>query len=747
MKNFSVVKRFQEGTQLFTKPGSEPGTRTTVGPIPWPVLILRDKDESVEYLPSAMTPLKKKPTVQVELIVSQKGKVLSRIRRGKIVVPTLSGRLGKHTTVKLVEKLLRRHKISKEKGELTLIADNPGSGKTVSTYYFAAPPVSLCKGRFQWKSFQQLRDYQTSLGLDTFLTKKKVYLQEASFHVGRTSTLFWAEGEINKTTCRVLLDSGASENFVSSSFKETTQLKTRELLRRVRVNMANGETHYVCNETRPFNLEIGVYQTQVKNALVMASPDWDVVLGRPWLQEENPVIDWKNLKVTCRNTGKLLFNLHLQAAQPTISLVTIEEAARALRSKHNVGFVAKLCMAQDSTQLGTAFGAGNDAKLRNLLHKYEDVFKEPTGLPPKRSWDHRIKLESAEQPNLPTFRMSPAELKEVKLQIEDLLNKGWIRPSSSPFGAPILFVRKKDGTLRMCVDYRRLNAITVKDRTPIPRVDELLDVLGKASVFTSLDLYKGYHQCRVVEEDVQKTAFKTHFGSFEFTVLPFGLTNAPATFQRMMNAVLAPWLHNCCVVYLDDVLIFSTTFEEHLQHLQKIWRSKIFRSNSLHVNLSKCHFGQREVEYLGHIVCPGGVAVDPKKVEAVNNWPTPTTIKEIRGFLGLTGYYRRFIHHYADLALPLTELLKKDQVFRWTPKQQASFVALKTALTSAPVLITPDVSENSEFTVFTDASGFGIGAVLLQNKGDGLRPVSYYARKLDKHEKNYPTHEQELLGV
>lgn len=217
----------------------------------------------------------------------------------------------------------------------------------------------------------------------------------------------------------------------------------------------------------------------------------------------------------------------------------------------------------------------------------------------------------------------------------------------------------------MCVDYRRLKTITVKDRTPLPRVNELLDVLGKASVFTSLDMYKGYHQCRVVEEDVQQTAFKTHFGSFEFTVLPFGLTNAPATFQRMMNAVLAPWLHNCCVVYLDDVLIFSTTFEEHLQHLQKILEA--FRSNSLHVNLSKCHFGQREVEYLGHIVCPGGVAVDPKKVEAVNNWPTPTSIKDVRGFLGLTGYYRRFIKHYAELALPLTEL-KKEAAFRWTQK-------------------------------------------------------------------------------
>ena len=287
--------------------------------------------------------------------------------------------------------------------------------------------------------------------------------------------------------------------------------------------------------------------------------------------------------------------------------------------------------------------------------------------------------------------------------------------------------------------------ITKKDRTPLPRIDELLDALGKATVFSSLDLYKGYHQCRVREQDIPKTAFRTHFGSFEFTVLPFGLTNAPATFQRMMNQVLTPYLHKSCVVYLDDVLVYSSSPEEHQTHLRQILQT--LKKQQLRVNPKKCQFFKKEIEYLGHVVRPGEIAVDPKKVEAVQKWPIPKTVREVRGFLGLTGYYRKFIHHYASKALPLTELLQKDRQMKWGDKQQEAFDSLKAALTSAPVLITPDTSPESQFTLVTDASGFGLGAVLLQDKGEGLRPVSYYARKMNKHEQNYPVHEQELLAV
>eukprot|EP00873_Tetraselmis_striata_P038562 jgi/Tetstr1/458826/TSEL_045209.t1 len=384
-------------------------------------------------------------------------------------------------------------------------------------------------------------------------------------------------------------------------------------------------------------------------------------------------------------------------------------------------------------------------ELKESLMEFADIIAELTNLPPEREFDFEINLESDEPPKERTYRMSPAELQEVRSQLEELLAEGWIRPSKSNYGAPILFVRKKDGTLRMCVDYRKLNDLTKKDRTPLPRIDELLDSLHGATTFSTLDLYKGYHQVQIKPEDIHKTAFRTHYGLYEYCVLPFGLTNAPARFQTMMNRILSPYLGKFCVVYLDDVLIYSKTAQEHLEHIRLVLRE--LQRHHLHIKLSKCSFGRTSVEFLGHIVEAGQIKMDPRKVEAVQQWPVPKTVKDVRGFLGLAGYYRKFIHNFAAVAAPLHDLTKNQPEFVWTPRADAAFRALKDAMVRAPVLSIPDTSADARYTLYTDASGFAVGAVLLQDQGSGLRPVAYHARKMNKHEVHYPVHEQELLAV
>ena len=265
------------------------------------------------------------------------------------------------------------------------------------------------------------------------------------------------------------------------------------------------------------------------------------------------------------------------------------------------------------------------------------------------------------------------------------MEAGYIRQSKSPFGSPVLLVKKKDGGMRMCIDYRALNKYTIKNRYPLPIIDDLFDQLQGAKWFSKIDLRSGYYQIRIAEGDQFKTAFKTRYGHYEFMVLPFGLTNAPATFMSLMNDVFRPYLDKFVLVYIDDILVYSKTLEEHEENLRTVLN--LLRENQLFAKASKSEFFQEEVEFLGHIVTQKGVKTDPKKCQAVLQWPTPTNQTELRGFLGLTNYYRRFVKGYAKIASPLTDLLKKDFRFVWTQKSQVAFDQLKKMLTSAPILI------------------------------------------------------------
>ena len=262
--------------------------------------------------------------------------------------------------------------------------------------------------------------------------------------------------------------------------------------------------------------------------------------------------------------------------------------------------------------------------MQQVILAFQDVFPKqlPAGLPPARGVDHRIELDpGAPPPSRPTYHLSHKELEELDAQLKEYSANGWIRPSQSPYGAPILFVRKKDGTMRMCTDYRGLNKITKKNRYPLPRIEELMDRLQGAQFFTKIDLRQGYHQIRIAEPDVEKTAFRTRYGHFEYTVLPFGLTNAPATFMTLMHEVLRDQLDRSVVVYLDDILIYSPTWDKHVQHVQQVLHQ--LRKHQLYAKLSKCDFGARRVEFLGHFVSAEGVAMDPAKVQAITDWKPP----------------------------------------------------------------------------------------------------------------------------
>jgi hypothetical protein len=289
---------------------------------------------------------------------------------------------------------------------------------------------------------------------------------------------------------------------------------------------------------------------------------------------------------------------------------------------------------------------------------------------------------------------------ELKKQIAELQSKGFIRPSSSPWGAPMLFMEKKDGTQRMCVDYHSLNEVTIRNRYPLPRIEDLFDQMKGAIFFSKIDLRSGYHQLKIRESDIPKTAFRTRYGQYEYTVMCFGLTNAPAYFMCLMNKVFMEYLDKFVVVFIDDILIFSKTEEAHEKHLRMVLEK--LRSNQLYAKFSKCEFWLTEVAFLRHVISAGGISVDPSKVKDVLNWMPLTNASEIRSFLGLAGYYRRFIKDFSKIAKPMTRLLKKNKDFDWTEECQVSFEELKKRLTSAPVLILPDITKKSD--IYCDAS-------------------------------------------
>ena len=408
----------------------------------------------------------------------------------------------------------------------------------------------------------------------------------------------------------------------------------------------------------------------------------------------------------------------------------------------------------DSNQLpDVGDGPCSPEHVSSLLQKYQHVFAEPIGMPPDRELESTVipLIDNAKPQFVRGWRLSPAELAEVQKQVKDLLAKGYIQPSSSPWGAPVLFVPKPDGTFRMAIDYRKLNSVTVPNRWPLPHIDELLNQVRDARVFSLLDLRSGYHQLRLAPEDVPKTAFISPVGLYEYRVLPFGLCNAPAVFTRYMTKVLAPMLGKSVVVYLDDILVFSNTPADHLKHLEQLFQ--LLEQHQLFAKGTKCSLNRTELRYLGHIIGHGKVSVDPAKITAISSWPLPQFPKELQSFLGLANYFCKFLQGYSSLAAPLTTLVAKTapktkrakgEPFTpatWTAHHTAAFEGIKQALCSAPVLVLPD--PNAPYRLIADASELGTGAVLLQHN----HPVAYLSHKFNETESRYHTGEKELLAV
>ncbi|GJP45444.1 hypothetical protein CLOM_g4833 [Closterium sp. NIES-68] len=367
-----------------------------------------------------------------------------------------------------------------------------------------------------------------------------------------------------------------------------------------------------------------------------------------------------------------------------------------------------------------------------VIRKHIDIFPDDllAGLPPEREQYQKIELEPGVQPTVRTqWRLTQPELDELRRLLDYLLEEGFVRPSTSPFAAPILFTPKKDGSLRMCIDYRTLNRVTIKSRYHILRADELINQLRRAKFFSKIDLRGSCHQIRVNEADFYKTAFRTRYGSYEHMVMPLGLTNAPSTFQLTMDEVFWPLLDKCVIVYLDDILVYSTTQEQQLKDLTEVFSP--LRQHRLITKGSKCQFLKHELEVLGHVISIDGVQIDPKKIATIQDWKPPANLRELQSFMGFVNYIRRFIPNMAGVTSPLTDLLKKG--------------TSKVFLTTHPVLRIAD--PHRPFELITNASDLAVGAVLLQDFDEGLQPIAYESRKLNPAERNYYVHDNELLAI
>jgi transposase InsO family protein len=569
---------------------------------------------------------------------------------------------------------------------------------------------------------------------------------------------------------RAMFDDGChSYMVISERLQQKLQLPTL-LIRPRRLEEVAGKEYGAVDKVAHFDIDIDGHKQQQVWAYVIPRMEQDVLLGLPWARSQQVTVQYSeqgdrfhigasNTSVTLRKESEWKIKEPLRQVTAA-AFSTILQRSRKRKQGVEVFSASlndiekaleKLNKSQEPTDPKTKLPAFYHDKISMKVFRPEVIGQGH--LPPHRPGiDHAIELEKDEQgrekavPWGPLYNMTKEELLVLRKTLTDHLEKRWIRVSKSPAGAPVLFVRKPGGGLRFCVDYRKLNEITKKDRTPLPLISETLRMMAKAVWYTKLDVSAAFHKIRIKEGDEWKTAFRTRFGSFEWLVTPFGLTGAPATFQRYINSVLREFLDVCVSAYIDDVIIFTNgSLQEHRSQVLQVLKK--LEEAGLQLDINKCEFEQKRVKYLGYIVdSERGICVDPEKVEAIKAWEPPSTVRGVRGFIGFANYYREFIPRFSEIAQPLTNLTKKDVQFQWGDVEQAAFERLKELLVRAPVLAPFDPEK--ETRVQPDSSGYCIGGELSQLTEDNKwRPVAFYSKKCLPSEVNYPIHDKELLAI
>ena len=441
-------------------------------------------------------------------------------------------------------------------------------------------------------------------------------------------------GTIGNRHVVLLVDGGSTHNFIQHQLVSQLSLipRTTTPLCVMVGNEQQLECTSVC-ESVPVTIQATEF---IVDLHVLPIAGANVVLGVQWLKSLGPVLtDYNSLCMKFFHAGTFV---ELQGGtETTLNSLSSSQFHRLLHNQPESLYFHVDVLHDDNSMVNSDI----DPVIQELINRFHPLFQAPEKLPPARPTDHRIHLVPNATPvNVRPYRYPHFQKQEIETQVKLMHQKGLIQPSNSPFSSPVLLVKKHDGTWHFCVDYRALNSLTMKDRFSLPTIDELLDELGDARYFSKLDLLQGYHQIRMHSGDISKTAFRTHHGHYEFRVMPFGLCNAPSSFQATMNSLFRPYLHRFIIVFFDDILIYSTTFAEHLTHLEVAFQ--VLLSHQFVLKLSKCFFAQAQVEYLGHMVSFAGVQPVPSKISAIQQWPIPQTTRAVRSFLGLAGFYRCF---------------------------------------------------------------------------------------------------------
>ena len=535
-------------------------------------------------------------------------------------------------------------------------------------------------------------------------------------------------GNLEGIDVQIMVDSGATGLYVHERIASQIPMKQKDMKDPYDLAGFNGSDQgRITRELRRASLAIDRHSEVA--TFDVCDMKYDVVLGMPWLENHNPSIDWKARKLVfdrCQCQSK---------SKPKVKDASFSQAIWLQPTKGKT--------------LASSEPRPEPVEFEQHYPDYRDIAEEKFGLdslPEHQPWDHKIEIrQGAKPPVSKQYPMSPAHQRALGEFVQKYAKKGYIRKSTSEYAAPILFVPKKNGELRLCVDYRKLNAITVPNKYPLPRIDEMIDHLQGAVWFTAIDVRDAYYRVRIYEGEEFKTAFIVNKELWEFTVMPMGLTNAPATFQNLMNDTLEGLIGVSCVVYLDDILVFSKTLEEHKQHVRQVLER--LRQRKLPIKLEKCEFHKHSVKFLGMVVSKDGLQMDQSKVESVLNWPEPGSIKEVQAFLGLANFYRRFVEGFSRVAEPLTALTKKtNEKFVFNDAALRAFQLLKARFTSAPFLIIFD--PELPIVLETDASNGAIAAIMTHVCKDGKRrPVAFFSKKLTKAEFNYTVHDKELYAI